>query len=71
MQQQLEGQRIEIEDLKKRLQKVYEDRTKIHNLYDEQYKKNEQKHIETIIEIAKAERESLFGDVKSLIGDNE
>ncbi|RHZ88893.1 hypothetical protein Glove_20g26 [Diversispora epigaea] len=84
MRQQLEGQKIKIKDLKKRLQKAYKNRTKIYNLYDKQCKKNEvfieqqnlqfanqQERIKTIIEIAKAERESLFDDVKSLIGDNE
>ncbi|CAG8532119.1 3576_t:CDS:2 [Diversispora eburnea] len=56
MRQQLEGQRIEIEDLNRQLQKAYEDMAEIHNLYNEQLK---------------AEREFLFGDVESLIRNNE
>ena len=58
--------------------------TEICNLYDEKCKENEvlieqqnlrfsdrQKHIEAIVEIAKAERESLLDDIESLIRDNE
>jgi thiol-disulfide isomerase/thioredoxin len=70
--------------IKKKLQKAYEDMTEICNLYDEKCKENEvlieqqnlrfsnrQKRIEAIVEIAKAERESLLDDIESLIRDNE
>ncbi|CAG8608311.1 9856_t:CDS:1, partial [Diversispora eburnea] len=76
-------QRTEIEKLKKQLQKAYEDIAKIHDLYNEQHKKNEilirqqnsqfinqQECIKAIIKIANAKRESLFNDIESLIRDN-
>jgi len=71
-----------MENLKKQLQQVYEDMTEIRNLYDEQRRENEflrkqwhtrfenqQKRIDAIVEIAKAERGSLLDDVKSLISE--
>jgi chromosome segregation ATPase len=82
MQRHLEDRRTEMENLKKQLQKVYEDMTEIRNLYDEQRRENEflrkqwhtrfdnqQKRIDAIVEIAKAERGSLLDDVKSLISE--
>ena len=41
MQRHLEDRRTEMENLKKQLQKVYEDMTEIRNLYDEQRRENE------------------------------
>jgi hypothetical protein len=83
MQQHLEDQKIEIEELKKRLRKAYDDMSELRNLYEEQHERNEalteqwnlrfankQKRVDAIIEIAKAERMSFYDDVESLIRNN-
>jgi len=83
MQQHLEDQKIELEELKKRLRKAYDDMNELRNLYEEQHERNEalteqwnlrfankQKRVDAIIEIAKAERMSFYDDVESLIRNN-
>ena len=83
MRQLTEDQRIEIEVLKAWLEKAYGNMAVIQNLYEEQREKNDDlvkqwrlrfanqaKRIDAIIEIAKAERMSIYDDVESLIRDN-
>ena len=41
MQQHLEDQKIELEELKKRLRKAYDDMNELRNLYEEQHERNE------------------------------
>ncbi len=80
MQNYIEDQKNEIEELKRRLQRAYDNMSMMQNLYDEQCKTNEilikqwssrfddqQKCIDAIVEIANAERASLFDDLESLI----
>ncbi|CAG8516938.1 10178_t:CDS:2 [Diversispora eburnea] len=80
MQNYIEEQKNEIAELKKPLQRSYDNMNKMQNLYDEQCKNNEvlirqwnsrftnqQKRIDAIVEIANAERASLFDDLESLI----
>ncbi len=80
MQNYIEDQKNEIEELKRRLQRAYDNMSMMQNLYDEQCKTNEilikqwssrfddqQKRIDAIVEIANAERASLFDDLESLI----
>lgn len=83
MQQHIEGQRNEMEELKQRLQRAYDCTVMNRDLYEEQCRKNDnlikqwdsrfdnqQKRIDAIIEIVRAEREALFDDIESLIKDN-
>jgi len=83
MQNYIEDQKNEIVELKKQLQRAYDNMSKMQNLYDEQFKNNEvfirqwnlrfadqQKRVDTIIEIANVERVSLFNDLESLIQDS-
>ncbi|RIB30042.1 hypothetical protein C2G38_2027186 [Gigaspora rosea] len=83
MQQYIDGQKNEIEELKSKLRRAYDSMDKIQGLYDEQSKHNEDlleqwrsrfsdqhKRINAVIEIAKAERASLFDDIESLIRNN-
>ena len=80
MQNYIEDQKNEIEELKRQLQRAYDNMSMMQNLYDEQCKTNkilirqwssrfedQQKRIDTIVEIANAERASLFNDLESLI----
>ncbi|RHZ86518.1 hypothetical protein Glove_50g130 [Diversispora epigaea] len=56
MQQHIEDQRNEIDELKQKLQRAYDNMIEIQDLYKEQ---------------SKAEREALFDDIESLIKDND
>ncbi|RIB22100.1 hypothetical protein C2G38_2033850 [Gigaspora rosea] len=80
----LEHQRNEIVELKNQVQKVYDDVITARNLYEEQLRisdtlaaqwnsrfDNQQKRIDAIVEIAKAERVSLFEDLEQLIRDSD
>jgi len=83
MRQQLEDQKDEIEELKKRLQTAHDNMIGSRSLYEEQQKlhqnlierwnsryDNQQKRIQAVIDIAELERKSLYEDIKSLIKDN-
>ncbi|RIB19714.1 hypothetical protein C2G38_2181071 [Gigaspora rosea] len=83
MRQYLKDQRNKIEELKKQLQESCEDITVMRNLYEKEYESNkvlteqwnlrfasQQKRIDAIIEIAKAERVSLLNDIDLLIQNN-
>lgn len=82
IQKHLEDQKNEIEELKQKMQRAHDYASETQSLYEEQCKKNndlikqwdsrfdnQQKRIDAIIEIAKAEREALFDDIKLLIRD--
>ena len=83
MQNYIEDQKNEIAELKKQLQRAYNNMSKMQNLYDEQCKNNEvlirqwnlrfadqQKCIDVIIEIANVKHVSLFNNLESLIQDS-
>ena len=83
MQKHLENQKNKIEELKQKMRRAHNYAIKTQSLYEEQCKKNDdfvkqwdsrfnnqQKRIDTIIKIAKAEWEALFDDIESLIRDN-
>ncbi|KAF0547919.1 hypothetical protein F8M41_000269 [Gigaspora margarita] len=77
-------QRNEIAELKNKLQKVYDDVFTVRNLFEEQLNINnalveqwnsqfdsQQKRINAIVEIAKAERMSLYEDLEQLIQNRD
>ncbi|CAG8503057.1 10606_t:CDS:2 [Scutellospora calospora] len=81
--QYLKDQRNELEELKKQLQGSHEGIIVMQNLYEKVYQSNQvlteqwnsrfasqQKRIDTIIEIAKAEHVSLLNDIDLLIQNN-
>ena len=83
MQNYIEDQKNEIVELKKQLQRTYDNMSKMQNLYDEQFKNNEvlirqwnlrfadqQKHVNVIIKIVNVKCVSLFNDLESLIQDS-
>jgi len=80
MRQQLEDQKDEIEELKKRLQTAHDNMIGSRSLYESQQKlhqnlierwnsryDNQQKRVQAVIDIAELERKSLY---ESLIKDN-
>ncbi|CAG8582152.1 35517_t:CDS:1 [Gigaspora margarita] len=77
--QYLEEQARETEELTKRLQQAYEEVNTYQRLYEDQFERNRalieqwdsrffsrQKRIDAVVDIAKAERESLFDDISKL-----
>ncbi|RHZ86479.1 hypothetical protein Glove_50g125 [Diversispora epigaea] len=83
MQQFIDDKKNEVDDLRNRLQKVYDNIIEHKKLYDEQCRHNEilieqwnsrfatqQKRIDAIIEIAKVEHKLLFENIELLIRDN-
>lgn len=80
----LEHQKNEIAELKNQLQRICNDVITVRNLYKEQLRinnalveqwnsrfDNQQKRINAIVEIAKAERVSLFEDLEQLIQNSD